>query len=76
MNDALPINAHISDEYVADQRATLYRLDAAVAANPADTMSRDHAALIRRTLDAAIAATGWLAHRIHDGAGFGVAEVA
>src|SRR5437667_12040310 len=59
MNDAPPINARISDDYVRDQRAIADRLDNAVAANPADTMARDSAALIRRTLADAIAATGW-----------------
>src|SRR5207253_10992582 len=76
MSDAPPNTANISDDYVASQRAIADRLDNAVAANPADTMSRESAALIRRTLADAIAATGWTdpkaadtrteAERLHD----------
>jgi hypothetical protein len=59
MSDAPVPHASVSDAFVADQRALVSRLDAAVLANPGDTFSRDMAALARKTLDEAVSVTGW-----------------
>ena len=59
MSDTPPPVNSVSDEGIAYQRALVARLDQAVLANPADAMSRGAAEIARRTLDQAIAATGW-----------------
>jgi hypothetical protein len=58
MSDA-PIVNSVSEGFINEQRATIALLDAAVLANPGDTLSRDLAAVARHTLNTAISGTNY-----------------
>src|SRR5216684_5204084 len=76
MSDLPPIVNSVSEGFINEQKAVIARLDAALAANPADVLSRELLAVARTTLDTAIQGTGWkdptvldtrtVAEKLHD----------